>query len=285
MPDTQAPPPVTTAIRCRLIEDADLVAVAELLARGFPERTVAYWRNGLERLRALPAGHHPRYGYLLEDNGRIGGVLLTLYAPGLDAPRCNLSSWYVEPDYRHLAMHLDRAATRNRATTYVNISPADHTRKLIKALGYVPLNEDTVIVLPWLSAIRGIKAEAYGPEHDAVLTAHETRLARDHVAWGCIALVASGKLFVFQHKRLPGLPHGAVHVLYASSHDDLVHLAGPLGRALLSHGIFVWKIDGAAVPRGLVGKHFTGRSARWAKGPNPPALNNLSYTELAVFGP
>ncbi len=284
MPDSNAPP-VAAAIRCRLITDADLAAVADLLARGFPERTVTWWQAGLDRLKALPAGDHPSYGYLLEDGAHIGGVLLTLYAPGLDAPRCNLSSWYVEPDYRHLAMHLDRAATRDRATTYVNVSPAEHTRKLIQALGYVSLNEDTVIALPWLSAVRGVKAEPYTPAHDKVLTPHEARLARDHMLWGCIILVAGKKLFVFQHKPLPGLPRGAVHVLYASSNDDLTRLAGPLGRALLRHGIFVWKIDGASAPRGLVGRLFKGRSARWAKGPNPPARNNLSYTELAVFGP
>ena len=283
VPDT-AVSPVAAAIRCRLIEDADLDAVAELLARGFPDRSAGYWRSGLERLRALPAGDYPRYGYVLEDGARLGGVLLTIYTPDLDAPRCNLSSWYVDPDYRHLAMHLDRAATRERKTTYLNISPAEHTRKLIQALGYVSLNEDTVIALPWSSPSRGAKVEAYGARHDEVLSPFEARLARDHLAWGCIALVAGDKLFVFQHKRLPGIAYGAVHVLYCPSPDDLIYLAGPLGRALLKQGVFLWKIDGPAVPKGLIGWHFTGRSARWTKGPNPPHLNNLSYTELAVFG-
>ncbi len=296
MPDTQPQPntaPDARAIRCRAIAAEDLDAVGQLLARGFPERSLDYWRQGLEVLRDRPAiADTPRYGFMIEDGGQVHGVLLTLYVPGRPngAQRCHLSSLYVDPDYRHLALHLDRASTRDKTTTYVNISPAEHTRKFIAALGYVSLNEDTVLALPWLSAPRpGVRVAAYTPADDARLTAGEARLAADHLALGCHVLVAAdgagASVFVFQNKPLPGVKKGAVHVIYTPSMERLVHLTGPLGRALLPRGIAAWKLDAAAVPRGLVGRAFTGRSARWAKGPNPPGPNDLSYSELVIFGP
>ncbi|HXQ12728.1 MAG TPA: hypothetical protein VN805_17185 [Caulobacteraceae bacterium] len=39
-------------VRCRLIEETDLDAVANLLTRGFPARTRKYWTNALARLAA-----------------------------------------------------------------------------------------------------------------------------------------------------------------------------------------------------------------------------------------
>jgi len=284
MPDTSVP--VLSAIRCRAIEDADLGGVAACLARNFPERTEAWWLAGLHRLRDRPAiDGVPRYGVCLDDNGRIGGVLLTIHAPHVK--RCNLSSWAIDPDYRQYAMQVDRAATRGKDVTYLNISPAEHTRKLISALGYVSLNEDTVLCAPWLSLPRpGVGVTEWTA--DAPMEGYEAQLARDHAAWGWIVLVVTengrSRPFVFQPKPLPGISRGAVQALYAPSTDDLARLAGPIGRALLKRGIWLLKLDGAAVPKGITGRAFKGRSARWAKGPNPPHLNDLSYTELAIFG-
>ena len=86
-------------IRCRQIADADLPGVAALLRRGFgTRRTLGFWRRALARLeaRATPADM-PRYGYLLENDGRPVGAILLIFAatPGDGAIRANVSSWYV----------------------------------------------------------------------------------------------------------------------------------------------------------------------------------------------
>jgi len=284
MPDTSVP--ALSAIRCRAIDDADLPAVAGCLARNFRERGEAWWLRGLNRLRDRAAiDDAPRYGVLLEDNGYVAGVLLTIHAPHVKL--CNLSSWAIDPDYRQYAMQVDRAATRGKDVTYLNISPAEHTRRLISALGYVSLNEDTVLCAPWLSPPRpGVRVTPWTP--DAPLDGHEAQLARDHAQWGWTVLVVTengrSRPFVFQPKPLPGISRGTAQVLYAPSTDDLARLSGPIGRALLKRGVWLLKFDGAAVPKGVAGHVFRGRSARWAKGPNPPHLNDLSYTELAIFG-
>jgi hypothetical protein len=242
-------------------------------------------------IHILGQGEH--LGHVLEADDGIVGVLLTLYRPDRREGEalCNLSSWHVDPDYRHLGMMLDRAATRDKAVTYLNISPEAHTRPLIKAMGYASLNEDTLIVLPFLSRpVPGVRIDVYDPlKHDGPL-GDRARLARDHAAMGCRVLCAKEadgrlSLFVFQDKPLPGLRKGAAHLIHTEDMQALVRLAGPLGRALAAQGRFVWKIDGAAMPKGLFGVAFKGRSARWAKGAHPPGPNDFAYSELVIFGP
>jgi hypothetical protein len=231
---------------------------------------------------------------VLDHGGELRGVLLTLFTPGRpeDQPLCQLSSWYIDPEYRHLAMQVDKAATRLKSATYLNISPAPNTRNLIAALGYRSLNEDTVLALPWLSPLRpGVSVSAYDSKaHNALFTdPHHAALCADHQPLDCWVLVATDRgralPFILQRKPLPGLPVGVAHLIYTPSMDDLVHLAGPLGRAMIGRGVFLWKLDGDVMPAGLAGRKFAGRSARWAKGAYPPGPNDLSYSELVIFGP
>ena len=291
MSDDASAVPESRTAQLRLADSRDRDALADFLARVFPERTHAYWLTGLVRMIHL-LGESSGLGYVLEAEGRIVGALLTLKRPDQAEGEAviNLSSWYVEPAYRHLGMMLDKAATRDKATTYTNISPEPFTHKLIAAMGYHSLNEDTLIVAPWLSAPRlGVRVETYDPQkHDEALVSR-ARMAHDHAAMGCRVLVAwegaEARLFIFQDKPLPGLKQGAVHVIFTEDMACLARLAGPLGRALLKSRRFLWKVDGARVPKGLIGLAFKGRSSRWAKGAHPPGPNDLAYTELVVFGP
>ena len=109
---SSAPPP---RVRCRPIGESDLVPVVDLLRQGFPGRSRRYWMRGFGRqaARALPPGV-PRYGFLLESEGCPVGVILLLYTALGSGPqaelRCNLSSWYVDPEFRSQASPLIFAA-------------------------------------------------------------------------------------------------------------------------------------------------------------------------------
>src|SRR5271166_2101240 len=90
-------------VRCRQILPQDLDRVAQLLRKGFSSRTLSYWEVALRRLSERPAPESfPRYGYLLISGNRFLGVLLTIFTAvrnGCETTiRCNISSWYVEPD-------------------------------------------------------------------------------------------------------------------------------------------------------------------------------------------
>jgi len=93
------------ALRCRQIDEADIAAVAALLKRGFPNRSQHFWRNALQRLsHREPPPTFPKYGYLLESGEvPVGAILMicsTLRQGDRVATRCNLSSWYVAPEFR-----------------------------------------------------------------------------------------------------------------------------------------------------------------------------------------
>jgi len=87
---------------------SDLDAIGDLLTRGFQHRSRGYWMRGLQYQggRRLPPGA-PRYGYLIENHGAPVGCLLMIYSSKVTdseiATRCNVSSWYLDPEFRNYA--------------------------------------------------------------------------------------------------------------------------------------------------------------------------------------
>lgn len=292
--------PERPRIRCRTIEEGDLDAVIGLLRVGFAERSEAYWRTGLRRHRnqSLPEGV-PRYGYLVERNGEAVGVLLALYrvveAAGGTHLSCNLSSWYVKPEYRSLGVLLDGFAMRDRTVTYVNVSPAPQTWQMHEARGFRSICAGQMLVLPLLGRHRG-RVRAASPDSLALLPPAEARLVADHVSYGCLGLVwsdgARAGALLFQPRaikilpgrfawlRLPGL-----QLVYRSSDLDLAACLGAVGRHLLLRRAMPWFVlDAASRIPGLAGRYFPGRAPKYARGPNLPATGDLSYTEIVLFG-
>src|SRR5207244_11335610 len=97
--------PVPLRICCREITTADFNGVVNLLRSGFPARARSFWIRALNRLseHATPAGL-PKYGYLVEGNGALIGLLLLISATndihGDAKIPSNGSRWFVEPEYR-----------------------------------------------------------------------------------------------------------------------------------------------------------------------------------------
>ena len=147
------------AIRCRQIDESDVPAVAGLLRRGFPNRNRQFWQRALDELtRREPPPGLPKYGYLLETDGVPVGVILvicsTMRVDGTSAPRCNLSSWYVEPAFRTYAPLLVSQALRHKEVTYLNVSAAPHTWPIIEAQGFSRYSDGIFIALPALNRVR-----------------------------------------------------------------------------------------------------------------------------------
>lgn len=289
-------------VRCRTIEDDDLDAVVRLLRVGFPDRSEAYWRTGLERHRSQPLPDDvPRYGYVLERDGAIVGVLLALYRTVTDEAgthlRCNLSSWYVLPEFRALGTLLDGFAMRDRRVTYTNVSPAPQTWRMHEARGFKPVCSGQMLVMPLLAGFgRGRRVRAATPESLRLLPEPEARLVADHIAYGCIGLVCSegdrAWAVLFQRRaiklrpgetRWPRLP--CLQLVYRSTALDLPTFLGAIGRHLLLRHAMPWFVlDAVGKLPGLAGHFFDGRAPKYARGPNPPATGDLTYTEVVLFG-
>jgi hypothetical protein len=277
------------AVRRRQIEEADLGAVAGLLARGFRLRPKRYWLRGFAQMsaRAVPAGC-PRYGLMLESDGRAVGAILTIYSrvpiEGGAAIRCNLSSWYVDPEFRSYAPLL--ASFRHPAVTYVNISPAENTWPTIEAQGFRCIREGWFLSFPALS--RGSDPGRILPLSGAPQDLPERTLLEEHVALGCVVILIESAgthhPFVFAPRRLLHRTIPAMKLAYCRDLADYIRFAGAIGRSLLLRGMPGVVVDADARVQELTGLQIESTRRYYVRGPHPPRSGDLAYTETVFFG-
>ena len=283
------------SLRCRQIEGSDIEAVASLLAGGFRTHDRRFWLEAFAQLRrhATPPGL-PKYGYLLESDGRaVGAVLLIcslVRAGEMDAPRCNLSSWYVEPAFRAYAPMLVSQALRHKDVTYVNVSPARHTWPIIEAQGFSRYCDGIFVAVPMLSGLfGGAKVKVLdGTRKPAVgFDPRDLEMLLQHAALGCVSLWCAtaerAYPFVVRRRFVRGIVPCA-QLIYCSDVADFVRFAGPIGRLLARHGLPFVIIDANAAIPGLIGWYSRGNMPKYFKGPQRPRLGDLAYTEHAVMG-
>jgi hypothetical protein len=282
-------------VRSRQINDSDVDGVVDLLTRGFRLRNRDYWQHALEKLalHPSPAGM-PKYGYLLESGGDIVGVILLIFSsiPGEAAAimRCNVSSWYVEPAFRGHASLLISQAIKFKDVTYVNVSPALHTRSIVEAQGFSRYSDGQFVAAPALSMNRPAGAANVidvDTPPDAPFDRSELELLQAHKAHGCLSLwcVTSDGAhpFVFMPRRTKGVIPCA-QLIYCRHIRDFVRLAQPIGRYLAVRGRPLIIIDSNGPIPGLIGKYVADKAPRYFKGPERPHLGDLAYTETVLFG-
>lgn len=285
-------------IRCREIERADLPAIVDLLTRGFAGRARDYWMEGLRRtsVREVPEGF-PRFGYVLDHDGTPVGVLLLIYAARDDGGgtciRCNVASWYVEPDFRNYAPMLTQVAQRHKHVTYLNISPAHWTWPTIEAQGFRAYCGGSFFSFPALSrSAKGSRVEVVLPNAQVIdgLSKADVMLLARHAAYGCLSLVcraADGRVFPFvlQSMRTRRIARLAMQLIYCHDVADYVACAGAIGRFLLRRGRISVALDANGRMKDLVGFYREPRGRKYFKGPQCPRLADLSDTELVIYGP
>ena len=290
-PNVVARPPLC----CREIASEDLHKVIALLKKGFPHHGDKYWTHLIKRLseRRAPAGF-PKYGWLLERDAVPVGVILQIFSSTVvdEKPqiRCNFSSLYVEPAFRAYTTMLVSRAMRYRDVTYINISPAHHTLPFVTAKGYQPYSSGLFVALTAIGrrsqdvSIVPIETEA-GSDHN--LRESEERLLLDHANYGCISVVVRSEgrsyPFVFAPYRAPArfarIPFA--HLVYCSDLHDFIQFAGPLGRFLAKRRLPLVVLNSNRPIPGLLGAYIAGRP-KYFKGPHPPHLGDLAYSELAL---
>jgi len=284
-----------TGVRCRQIVEADTESVAALLARGFPNRNRAFWLAALAQLRRRePPPDLPKYGYLLESNGVTVGALLLICSQLRTATevsrRCNVSSWYVEPEFRPYASMLARMALRHKDVTYLNVSPAPHTRPIIEAQGFARYCDGVFVALPMLNGLFGgepVKLRAAGEAPAAASDAFERELLAQHAALGCISVWCETPERAYPFVFRPRLVKAAIpcaQLIYCRDLADFIRFAGPLGRFLAARGQPLVILDANGPIPGLIGFFSRGSMPKYFKGPQRPRLGDLAYTEYALLG-
>ena len=279
-------------VRCREILAADLESIVEILAAGFPRKTRAHWVQALEILsHRVPPEGFPRYGYMLEAGTTAVGVLLLICFPVQESGELRTcgAAWYVVPDFRSWGSLLISRSLK-LGVGHMNVTPAIHTWPIIEALGLKRFCEGTFAAIPALSArsertkVMGLldtwRCENFAP------SAADLRLLRDHEHFGCLSLWCEtndgGYPFIFKRRSVKHLPLVA-QLIYCTSVDDLVRLAGPIGSYLVLRGMPVMFVPANGPIPNLIGKYFDGRPMYY-RGPTRPRLGDLGYTEMAMFG-
>ena len=242
--------------------------------------------------RSVPAGF-PRYGYVIESDGKLVGIMLLIFSMIWENDeakiRCNGSSVYVDPAFRLYAPLLTNKALGFKGVTVLNVTPADHTHKMIETLGFIRYSAGNFVAIPLFSRapkdvpLRVIDAQT---QPDAPFDSHEHELLVQHQNFGCKSLWCvtpeGAHPFVFRIRRVKRVP--CAQLVYCRSIDDFVRFAQPIGWFLArsTRRLLVLLDANGPVP-GLVGKYFVGRP-KYFSGPDRPRLGDLAYTETSMFG-
>ena len=289
MPSSRLP-----EIRARQITEADVETVVNLLTRGFKVRSRHYWQRALTKLRThpTPAGF-PKFGHLLESDGTTVGGILQIFSAIPTATgwrmRCNLSSWYVEPKFRSYASMLVSQAIKYQNVTYMNISPATHTRPIVEAQGFSRYSDGQFVSVPALNT-SCVDSDAQVTSIDAPLDVHfysfELDLLAKHKAHGCLSLWCKTSTGAHPFAFLPRVAKGVIscaQLIYCRDIQDFIQFACPIGRYLTARGRPLVIIDSSGPIPGLVGKYFSNKVPKYFKGPDRPGFGDLAYTEAVMF--
>lgn len=281
-------------VRCRLINDDDLLAIAELLGKGFGGYSSTAWSRRLDLLkhRNVPDGI-PQYGYCLDAGGRLVGVILLISSIRRigeeDAVFSNVGSWYVEEDYRAYAQLLVSMALRKKDVTYLNVTPAPHTWPIVENQGYTRYCNGLFFAAAALKRPQpGVGIAPFDEQSHRNVPDYD--LLRRHAELGCTVLVAcengqyTGYVFRRYCIRAGKLPLPAMLVIHGPDQKQLVRLAGNLGRHFLRRAAPFLVIDADGPVAGLLGVYTEARGRKYFRGPHRPGLCDLSDTELAIFG-
>jgi hypothetical protein len=180
-------------------------------------------------------------------------------------------------------------ALRHADTTYINISARPAARPIVLAQGFRCYSSGQYVAVPALhlgSDNNPVKICGIDATPGVPFEASDHELLAAHAEFGCMSFWCVTRErahpFVFLPRRFKRILPG-VQLIYCRDIDDVVRFAGPLGRFLAARGKLVMSIDANGPIAGLPGRYVAGKSPRFFKGPNPPRLGDISYTQGAMF--
>src|SRR6266446_1883340 len=179
----------------RPVRGTDIEPLCAFLGRGFGARIpAAAWRL-LFDYQWLD--EKPNLGFLLIAGDEIRGFIGMVYArrlvQGKTALVCNLSSFYVDPDYRGWSFALLAGALRDETVCYTSLTPSRTVAHMCEAMGFSYIDRNRIVLPPLLNAttLRGPSPRIiFDPEQvRALLDGEQRRIFDDHAPYGCLQLV------------------------------------------------------------------------------------------------
>lgn len=276
------------------IDDDNLGEAIALLVEGFPERSEAFWREGLARAGAFASGDAGwPLGFLLRHKERFAGVLLTFASRArAGAPPqgvvVNLSSWYVQPDLRASApLMLVRVLERD-AALFTDLTPTVQVTGLLQRLGFTQWGEGRVLVSWPQALLAGAGRSAVLPLRDLPADALDPaarRLLDEHERLGCIAAALhdgeAWQPLLFAKRRIRGVPAG--YLIHAQSRRQVLVHRRAVTAFLLGRGMAMLCLDADRDER-PPGCLFVARPLnKFFRGDLPRDRVDYAYSELVYF--
>ncbi|MBL8328706.1 MAG: hypothetical protein JNJ71_07615 [Rubrivivax sp.] len=281
----------------RPLMEADFPAAAALLAEGFPNRSLAFWESGLNRLRVHARNQEAGVplGLLLQHEGQLAGVALMpaslrQRADGSRYPLVNVSSWYVRPEHRLRAAPMLRAMVADKRCAYIDLTPTEEVRRMLPLFGFKTVNAGTTVgVLPLLALGSAAAARIRPLRADDVLPAQapplEMLLAHRELDCESVLLEHEGgqTLFVYRSRPVRRLP--AARLKYIGSHAVMQRCLPVLARHLLARGFLLmsWDTRGTDAPSTASLRRRPG-GLWFARGETFDDVTDFIGTELCILG-
>lgn len=277
------------------INAEDFDRAARLLNEGFPERTEAYWRDGLDRLDRFGANREADLpvGWFMLAKSEPVGVLLTPASlrdrsGGGQRRFVNYSSWYVREAQRLRAPLMLKRLLDDAEAVHLDLTPTPQVQRMIELLGMVPVNRGIVVeLLVAAAAMPAGRAHARVASRGVALpvTDREADMIERHRALGCLPiLIEDGEgqsVVVVRRTRTKGLT--SAEIVFTDSHARLARALPALARVLLVRGFALLLSEGrtsACEKRPL----FRRRNIWFAKGADFHDRTDHLASELCLLG-
>jgi hypothetical protein len=283
------------------IDHSNIGQAVDLLVKGFPTRTPAFWEVGLSRILASPAhsaGDRP-VGCLLEADGKPVGVGLTATAPRHAAcaaapekvARINLASWYVDPEHRWRMPILLRRMMSDKKAVYTDLTPTPEVQPLLTSLGFNTLNNGVTLVnLPGAAVKPGQGYSVSGITPDDI-DEHATLprgIVEDHISYGCLALRIAksdrSEIILLKPSRAKNVP--MLQMIYCADNELVRNALPDIARFLIKRchfGLVLENEPHTDPTQTFVNVVMTNRRKRYIKNGKPGRGTDFTYTELAFF--
>jgi hypothetical protein len=233
-------------MKLEAIEDGNLEQAVAILARGFPGRPASFWKESLARLSAYRrATAGPPIGRLMKVEGKPVAVILTIAskhrAGGREHDVVNLSSWYVDEQYRWLAPGMLERIVADDSVVFTDLSPSPQAARINERLGFRTAAAGLrLYFLPWTALSSRAGGRMVRLEHvpPGALPASEREVLGRHQELGCIAAALnvgeSYYAFLFQPTWRRGLP--VARLLFAPNRRIVSEHREAIARFLLARG-------------------------------------------------
>lgn len=243
-----------TTLKVKLINEEDWETALSVLDRGFEHNDRNFWQRGLERYRMMTPDHfHWPIGHLLWDGDKAVGVMLAFRSrrfdqEGREYAVTNLSSWFIDQDYRWYAPFMFKKTSRDKKMIYTDLTPLDSVEEILKKFQWNQFNGG----IAFFSSLQGFafwnrKARVvdFDPAASYDLPLYEHGLLADHAKIGCLTAILhlddGVHPLVFARQSYRFIPY--IGLVYARDKAVVLKHMPSISRYLLKRGHFLTGVD------------------------------------------